>query len=90
VRIEEGAGESQGIKDFWTGGELLQVEGAEGDGRFAEGPGDGSERATGSAEDGDTVLFAAGAGLLDAGHVALDKGGDLLSLRGVCGLFFGC
>ena len=83
VGIEQGAGQGQGVEDFRAGSELLQIEGAEGDLRFAEGLGDGSEALAGAGEDGDAILFAALASLRDAAHVALNQGDDLLSLRGV-------
>ena len=50
--------EGESVEDFRAGGELFEVDGAEGDVGCAEGLGDGGESVAGAAEDGDAVVFA--------------------------------
>src|ERR1017187_130563 len=70
--IEGGSCEGQRIEDLGAGGELFQIDGAEGDCRFAKGQGDWSERVASAAEDGDSIFITFGAGCVHAVHVAAD------------------
>ena len=85
--VEQGAGEGESVEDFGAGGEFFEVDGAEGDLRFAEGLGDGSEGVAGAAEDGDAVGFAGGAGEIEPVLVAADEGDDFFSLDLTGGFF---
>jgi hypothetical protein len=70
--IEGGSGEGQRIEDLGAGGELFEIDGAEGDCRFAKGHGDWSQRVASAAEDGDSIVLSFGAGCIHAIHVAAD------------------
>ena len=79
-RIEEGAGQGEGVEDFRTGRKFFKVDGAEGDTGRTEGLGDGGEGVAGAAQDGYAVLLTIDAGLLDPVGVALDEGDDFFNL----------
>src|ERR1019366_2434458 len=67
--IEGGSCEGQRIEDLGAGGELFEVDCAEGDCRFAKGKGDWSQRVASAAEDGDSIVLSFGAGCMHTIHV---------------------
>jgi ribosomal protein S12 methylthiotransferase accessory factor YcaO len=78
--VEQGAGESDGIADLGAVMESFEIDGAEGNGRFAEGLGDGYEGFAGAGEDSDAVFLADRACYFHRREMALNEVSDLLGL----------